>query len=207
MKTYAMPTLLYLHGFLSSSASAKAQVTQQWITEHCPHWDFLCPNLPAAPSQTKKLLDRLLTQPNMKRDVVMIGSSLGGFWATYITERKGFPSVLVNPAISPHKRFGDLVGKPLKNYHSGEISVLQKSDIAVMEACDQPQIKNSDLYWLMVQTGDTVLDYRQAVERYQGCRQTVESGGTHAFEGYESWLSEIVEFLDLTRTLQQDFSY
>lgn len=189
-----MPTLVYIHGFLSSSASSKALTTKRWLQNDKPQWDFLCPDLPSSPQRTKECLDKLFDDPQLQREVALIGSSLGGFWATYVAERKGFPALVINPAISPQDRFRHLIGQPLKHYHSAEICVLRETDIEVMEQCDYRQLSNTDLYWLMVQTGDEVLDYTLAVERYQGCRQTVESGGDHSFQGYETWLPEIFEF-------------
>lgn len=190
-----MPTLLYIHGFLSSPKSAKAQATQSWLRYHRPQWQYLCPFLSPHPTQAKAALDGLISQLE-HQEVYVIGSSLGGFWATYITEQYGFRSVLINPAVHPHTRFADLVGQHLSNYHTGEPCVLQQNDIDCMAECDPPQLRDVDLYWLMVQTGDETLDYRHAVARYQGCRQTVEAGGDHSFTGYESWLGEIAEFFE-----------
>lgn len=190
-----MPTLLYIHGFLSSPESIKAQATQAWLHDHRPDWHYFCPSLSSYPAQARATLEALVSA-RQNDSLCLIGSSLGGFWATYLTERYGFPSVLVNPAVSPQRRFVELVGQPLKNYHTAESYTLGTEDLVELEACDSLVLRNTDLYWLMVQTGDETLDCRDAIARYAGCRQTVEQGGNHTFDGYENWLPEIMEFFE-----------
>lgn len=190
-----MPTLIYIHGFLSSPKSAKAQITHDWLQYHHPDWRFECPYLSSHPVQAKAALEALI-QTLEGEDIYLIGSSLGGFWATYLAEKFGFPAVLVNPAVSPQRRFQALVGQSLKNYHTAETCVLTQNDLVELEACDTGPLRNPDLYWLLVQTADETLDYRDAVAKYCGCRQTVETGGSHAFDGYEGWLPDIAEFFE-----------
>lgn len=189
-----MPTLIYIHGFLSSPQSFKAQCTQKWLSYHRPDWQYLCPFLSSKPSETKLQLDALVD--SIVDDCYLVGSSLGGFWASYLTEKLGFKSVLINPAVSPQTRFKDLVGQPLANYHTDEVSTLDETDMKVLAAADPSSLSNSDLYWLLVQTGDETLDYRMAVDKFNGCRQTIEEGGNHSFEGFEAWLPELIEFFE-----------
>lgn len=190
-----MPTLIYIHGFLSSPKSTKAQVTHDWLRYHRPDWRFECPFLSSHPAQAKAALEYLLERlPD--REIFLLGSSLGGFWATYLAETRNLPAVLINPAVSPQRRFQVLVGQTLKNYHTAETCILTDDDMAELAACDVDRLNNPDLYWLLAQTGDETLDYRDAVAKYRGCRQTVETGGSHAFDGYEGWLPDIVEFFE-----------
>lgn len=190
-----MPTLLYIHGFLSSPLSAKACLTQAWLREHRPDWHYTCPSLSSYPAHARATLEDVCAR--LRGDpLYLVGSSLGGFWATYLTEHYGYPAVLVNPAVNPQRRFADLVGQPLKNYHTAETYTLERKDLEELDACEPKTLRDTDRYWLMVQTGDEVLDYRLAVERYLGCRQTVEQGGSHTFDGFENWLAEIVEFFE-----------
>lgn len=190
-----MPTLIYIHGFLSSPKSVKAQATQTWLQYHRPQWQYECPFLSSRPGEAQATLDGLVAQLEGE-DIYLIGSSLGGFWATYLTERYGFRSVLINPAVHPHMRFIDLAGQSLKNYHTAEPCILTQQDIDQLAACDPPIISNLDLYWLLVQTGDDTLDYRDAIARYHGCRQTIEAGGDHGFVGYATWLPELIDFFE-----------
>lgn len=190
-----MPTLIYIHGFLSSPKSTKAQVTHDWLRYHRPDWRFECPFLSSHPAQAKAALEYLL-ECLPDSEVFLLGSSLGGFWATYLAETRGLPAVLINPAVSPQRRFQALVGQTLKNYHTAETCILTADDMADLAACDVDRLNNPDLYWLLAQTGDETLDYREAVAKYRGCRQTVETGGSHAFDGYEGWLPDIAEFFE-----------
>lgn len=190
-----MPTLLYIHGFLSSPHSYKAQQTQKWLAYHKPDWLFECPFLSSKPSEALPELDAIVSNRE-DDDWYVIGSSLGGFWASYITEHYGFKSVLINPAVKPCERFASLVGEPLKHYHTQQEYILDAQDIEVLRSADSDVLKNTDLYWLLVQTEDETLDYRMAVEKFMGCRQTVEQGGSHAFEGFENWLPEFIDFFE-----------
>lgn len=190
-----MPTLIYIHGFLSSPKSIKAQVTHDWLRYNRPDWRFECPFLSSHPAQAKAELEGLIDLlPD--REIFLLGSSLGGFWATYLAEAHKLPAVLVNPAVSPQRRFRELVGQPLKNYHTAETCILTEDDMAELAVCDVERLCDPDLYWLLVQTEDETLDYRDAVAKYRGCRQTIEQGGSHAFDGYEGWLPDIAEFFE-----------
>ena len=125
-----------------------------------------------------------------------MGSSLGGFWATWLVEHYGCPAILINPAVRPHKRFDELVGQELANYHTGEKVTLSPQDLKDLSTFHCDALKNTGLYWVLIQKGDETLDYRDAVAYYRGCRQTVESGGDHSFQGFQHWLPEITEFLE-----------
>lgn len=189
-----MPTLVYLHGFLSSPASHKARVTEHWLQQHRPDWQFVCPYLSSYPHEAWQTLERCVTSVS-NQPIYLLGSSLGGFWATCLAERFGFRSVLINPAVHPHKRFSHLVGKTLKSYHTEDSYSLGASDLAFLTELDSETVARPELYWLLVQTGDETLDYRDAVGKYALCRQTVEEGGSHAFDDFEAHLPDIIEFL------------
>lgn len=193
-----MPTLIYIHGFRSSPLSSKAQLTQRWLAQNRPDWQFECPYVPSEPRFAKPVMDALLAK-HQGDEIYLLGSSLGGFWASYVSERCAAPTVLINPAVSPQERFQGLIGTPLKNYYNDTVCVLDTEDIGVMVQCDFGQLRHPHLYWLIVQTGDEVLDYRHATAKYQGCRQTVETGGDHGFQGFESWLPEITDFFEASR--------
>ena len=190
-----MTTILYIHGFLSGPDSHKAQVTRQWLAEERPDVHFLCPQLSSYPAQARKQLLQTIDEAPVS-GISVIGSSMGGFWATHLVERGVVEkAVLINPAVMPQSRFAEVIGQPLKSYYSDEVFTLSEKDIDDLADSDVATIKRHQDYWLMVQTGDETLDYRLAVEKYQGCRQTVEEGGNHSFMGYDRWLPQIVDFL------------
>ncbi len=192
-----MTAVLYIHGFLSSPKSQKAQLTRRWLETHYPDVKFFCPSLSSYPSVAKSMLDQLADRLESET-LYVIGSSLGGFWATYLVERKkAGKAVLVNPAVSPQVRFTDLIGVPLQSYYTEEVFNLTEKDLLDLENYDSKTISQPEKYWLMVQTGDQTLDYRLAVERYSKCKQLVEEDGSHTFDGFENWLPEIAKFFKL----------
>lgn len=190
-----MNHLVYLHGFLSAPASKKAVQTKQWLALNYPDWQYHCPQLSSYPNQAMReirhLADRLPAE-----NTFVIGSSLGGFWATWMVE-SGLASkaILVNPAVAPHTRFHEFVGRSLKSYYTDDVYQLTDDHLKVLAACDQPAI-TPEKYWLMVQTGDETLDYRQALQRYHTAKVTCEEGGNHSFEGYTQWLPKLLPFFE-----------
>lgn len=188
-----MPTIVYLHGFLSSPLSAKAQITQAWLSKQRPDIEFLCPSLSSYPQTAhEQLLSVLRQRPD---PLYAIGSSLGGYWATVLVERGWVDkAVLINPAVFPGVRLHEFVGSTLKHYYSDELTTLTQKDIDFLLDNNVESLIDPTKYWLMVQKGDETLDYRHAVSKYQGARQHVEEGGNHGFEGYEAWLPDIMKF-------------
>ncbi|TVZ37501.1 hypothetical protein P886_1842 [Alteromonadaceae bacterium 2753L.S.0a.02] len=190
-----MLNIVYIHGFLSSPSSYKAQITGAWLTANRPQVSFLCPELSSYPDETVQQLSAIF-ETLRPDETCIVGSSMGGFWATWLIEqRRAKKAVLINPAVGPQNFVEPLLGKPLKNYYSDAEYTLQPQHVDVLVACDL-DLRCADAYWLMVQTGDETLPYELAVEKYRACKQSVESGGSHTFEGYENWLPEIVEFFE-----------
>ncbi len=190
-----MPVIIYIHGFLSSPLSIKAQATQKWLAEHYPDVTYTCPQLSSYPCEAKKQLQEALTEYS-GQEITAIGSSLGGFWATHLCEAQHIKkAVLINPAVSPQTRLPEYIDQPVQSYYSEDVYTLSQKDMDDLTALDTKSIQAKDKYWVMLQTGDETLDYRQAVEKYAGCRQLVEEGGNHSFEGYDRWLPEVAAFL------------
>ena len=191
-----MPTVVYLHGFLSSPKSAKAQLTERWLAEHRPHWRYLCPELSSYPSLARSQIHSL-SESLSGDSVLLIGSSLGGFWATYWAEQLGVDAVvLVNPAVAPHSRFKHFVGQALPSFYSDEVVTLENADLEVLGECDQAEINKPNKYRVMLQTGDETLDYRQAERHYQHTHLLVEQGGNHSFAKFERHLERIANFFE-----------
>jgi hypothetical protein len=179
--------LVYLHGFNSSPQSHKAQVTQRYAAEQGV--EFACPALPPSADESIGITEKLIRE---KKSACLIGSSLGGFYATWLAEKHGLKAVLINPAIDPHVGLRAYLG-PQKNLHTGEPYELTETHLAEWQKLYVPRI-TPRRYLLLVETGDEVLDYRKAVERYAGAEQVVVPGGDHSLQSFPQHLPRILEF-------------
>lgn len=188
-----MPTLLYIHGFLSSPQSHKAVQVKTWLQQYRADINYLCPALSPYPDAAKQTLLSALATADAP--VGLMGSSLGGFWATWLAEQFDLRAALINPSVNPMAMFPAYIGKPVKNYHTEECYELGAEHLQQLREVDTPSVERVNNYWLFAQTGDEVLDYRLAEKKYAGCKQTIESGGDHAFQGFDRHLASSIEFL------------
>jgi len=188
-----MAALLYIHGFLSSPQSFKARQTQAWLAANHPEIAYHCPQLTPYPEQTRRELEQLV-ESLLPQPVYLVGSSLGGFWSTWLAEKYDLRALLINPAVRPGDFMPRFIGQTLKSYHSDDYYLLTETHVNEIKAVDVPVTRQQN-YWLLVQTSDEILDYRDAVKKYAGCKQTIEEGGDHAFQGFERYLNEGLAFL------------
>jgi len=190
-----MPALIYIHGFLSSPASHKALQVKHWLAEHRPDVSYHCPALSAYPQSVRETLEALVVSLQGE-DIYLMGSSLGGFWSTWLAEQYNVPAILINPAVKPSMLLPEYLGIELKNYHTDETYRLSQDDMTALRAVDIAEPQRPDNYWLLAQTGDETLDYREAVEKYRLSKQTIEEGGDHSFQDFENWIPETLRFCD-----------
>ena len=192
-----MSTLIYLHGFNSSPQSHKATVLGRFLAEHGLGDSYCCPALPPRADQAIAIIEAEIVRragPGLL-PLTFVGSSLGGFYATWLAEKYDARAVLINPAITPHVGLSKYLGVQ-QNLYTGEQYLLTEAHVQEWERLWCPSITPSR-YLLMVETGDEVLDYRQAVERYAGAEQIVVQGGDHMFQSFPEHSPRLLEFASL----------
>lgn len=189
-----MATLIYIHGFLSSPLSFKAQQVSAWLSKNRPDIHYICPQLPPFPDQCASILDELIR--NAESPIYLMGSSMGGFWATWFAEHYHLKAVLVNPAVDVLGLLPDYLNIELKNYHKDETYWLHEKHLQQLKQYCVSDIHHKDNYWLLVQMDDETLDYRLAVEKYTACHQTVEQGGDHSFQHFERYIADAIDFFE-----------
>lgn len=183
--------LIYIHGFNSSALSYKAGLLREHMARLGLDEHYACPELSHRPNEAMAQLEALIA-PHDPRGVTLVGSSLGGFYATSLVERYGARAVLVNPAVRPYELLAGYLG-PQKNLYTGEAYELTPQHIDELRALEVESISPSR-YLLITATGDEVLDYRAGVERYAGCEQIVVPGGDHGFREFAAHLDTVVAF-------------
>jgi predicted esterase YcpF (UPF0227 family) len=186
--------IVYIHGFNSSPQSFKARLLQERLAGLGRTDEFAAPALPVSPHAAIVLLQRIV---NDHPDAALIGSSLGGFYATWLAERLALRTVLVNPAVRPYDFLDGHVGRQ-KNYHTGEDYDFTAQHVAELRALEVEMI-TPERYLLLVGTADEVLDYRDAVARYRGCRQIVIAGGNHSLDNFGDHLGAVIAFCETGR--------
>ena len=185
------PVLIYIHGFNSSALSYKAGLLREHMIRLGHAAQYACPELSHRPAQAMAQLRDLLA-PHDARTVTLVGSSLGGYYATWLVENLGARAVLVNPAVRPYDLLAAQVG-PQKNLYTGAEYEFTAAHLAELRALETERITPAG-YLLVTATGDEVLDYRDGVRRYAGCEQIVVAGGDHGFRGFADYLDPVIAF-------------
>jgi predicted esterase YcpF (UPF0227 family) len=188
--------VLYLHGFNSSPASFKAQqLAACWQDMGLPAEQLHIPVLPNDPQQAIEGLE--LWMAGQEQDVLVVGSSLGGYYATWLAEKYGCKALLINPAVRPALRFQQYLG-PQQNFSTGERWELTEQHVQALAALQTGPPQDAGRYWVWLQTGDETLDYREAEIFYRGCRLDIREGGDHGYQGFVARIPELLAFAGVT---------
>ena len=192
--------IIYLHGFRSAPASIKAQALKARMTERGLADRFWCEQLPVSPRAAIALAEAAIARARAAGlTPTVVGSSLGGYYATWLAEHHDLQAVLVNPAVVAPLELGAYVGTQ-DNMYTGERFEFTRGHIDELRALEVAAITRPQRYWLLVETGDEVLDYRHAVDKYAGARQTVLEGGDHGFSRWGDYLDAVIAFAGLGGT-------
>jgi uncharacterized protein len=188
--------LAYLHGFRSSPKSAKAQTMGAWMRAHHPQVQWWCPQLPPSPRDAMELVLRELGRWPRESMGVM-GSSLGGFYATVVAEQLGCRAVVLNPAINPARDLAHYIGD-LTSYHDPDDHFFFRPEYVTQLRVMTPRaITRPERYLAIIAKGDEVLDWREMRARYEGTNLGLLEGGDHALSDFDEHLPTVLQFLGL----------
>lgn len=183
--------LVYLHGFNSSPASHKAQVLKADLEARGLGADYACPALPDTPAEAVRAIEQAIAGRDPDR-LTFVGSSLGGYYATWFAEKLGCRAVLINPAITPHLGLAAYLG-PQKNLHTGAPYELTRAHLDGWRRLFVERV-DAEKYLLLLETGDEVLDWREAARRYEGARMVIRQGGDHSLQCFPEMIPRILAF-------------
>jgi predicted esterase YcpF (UPF0227 family) len=187
--------IVYLHGFRSSPLSAKAQTIRAALAARGRLDEYLCPQLPASPRAAAQLIEATARLEDPRR-LSLIGSSLGGYYATWLAERVGCRAVLLNPAIRPYEDLHPHLG-PQPVFFSTQTIDFRPEYLDELRALQVPAITRPERYLLIAATGDQVIDWRTMVDRYAGCRQRIIDGSDHPLSDFAAHVDEVLAFCDI----------
>ena len=190
-----MKYLVYIHGFNSSSNSIKANRLKHFLTKCDRGVKFFCPDLSYDPQRAIESLSSLISNLDPKL-TTLVGSSLGGFYATWLSCFYHVRAVLINPAIVPHIDLRPYLGKQ-KNYHSKYEYHLEEAHLKKLEELYVDKFSNQQLFFLIHTTGDKLLDWRVACDRFRNARQLIIYGDDHGFSEFPRYLRTIAEFAEV----------
>jgi predicted esterase YcpF (UPF0227 family) len=187
--------LLYLHGFRSSPASAKAQKMAALVAGHYPGVAWWCPQLPPSPAAAMRQITQGIAQ--WPASMAVIGSSLGGFYATWVAEHRHCKAALLNPAISPARDLASYIGEQTAWHEPKETFFFQAGFVDELRALNAGPLTTPANYLAVIAKGDEVLDWREMTARYAGANIRLLEGGDHALSDFDAHLPAILEFLKL----------
>lgn len=184
--------ILYLHGFRSSPHSFKARRLAGRLAVLNLGNEWRCPQLPVSPYEAIRLAQSIIgdTPP---ASLSLIGSSLGGFYATWLAEHYGCRAVVLNPATAPDETLDQFLGEqPL--WHGGGTIVVERRHLEELRALRVEQVTRPERYYLIAATGDEVLDYREMLRAYPDVETTLIRGSNHSISDFDDYLDRVLTF-------------
>ena len=189
--------LLYLHGFRSSPKSFKAKRLAHWLAAQQPGVHWWCPQLPPSPREAMALLRAGIQAWPAGRSAVL-GSSLGGYYATAVAQARGWPAVLLNPAVNPARDLAAHIGEQTAFHTPEEHFFFGPEYVDELRALHAGPLRHPGRFFVVIAQGDEVLDWREMAARYAGGQLRVVPGSDHALSDFDDHLPHILNFLQLT---------
>ncbi len=195
---FSMPTthLLYLHGFRSSPRSAKAQLTAAHVTRTHPQVHFWCPQLPPSPAEAMMMVSEG-TNHWPRETTAVIGSSLGGFYASWFARHMKCRSVMLNPAVNPARDLERHIGDQTAWHNPNEHFYFQPHFVDELKALDVRHLPPAAPEMAIIAKGDELLDWHEMAERYAKAELHILEGGDHALSNFECHVEDVIRFCDL----------
>ena len=191
--------LLYLHGFRSSPQSAKAHTMAQLMASHYPQVQWWCPQLPPSPKDAVSLVMQGID--GWPHDAMaVVGSSLGGFYATAVAEQTGCKAILLNPAVNPARDLANYIGEQTNWHDPLERFFFRPEYVQELHDLTHSTLKQPANYLAVIAKGDEVLNWREMHARYEGAHLRLLEGGDHALSDFETHLPAVLAFLGLEPT-------
>lgn len=191
--------VLYLHGFRSSPRSFKSRLLGQALAARGLGDRFHAPQLPPSPRAAIDLALGLAQRlgASAAEPLTLVGSSLGGYYATWLAERLGARAVLLNPAVHAARDLATQVGTHAAWHDPGVRFEFEPGFVDQLAALAIEPVTRPERYWLICATGDELLDWREMSAHFTGCRQTVIEGSDHALSDFAQWVEPVIEFCEL----------
>lgn len=192
--------LLYLHGFRSSPQSTKARIVAARMQALGRAHEYVCPELNVSPQAAIAQAEAAIAAARAGGDdtLAIVGSSLGGFYATWLAERHGCRVAVLNPATRPYRDLAKYLGEqPL--WHGGGTVRVEAAHMDALRALAVPHITRSERYYLLAATGDEVLDYREMVDFYAGAQIRLLQGSDHGISEFADYVDEVLTFCGIVQ--------
>jgi len=188
-------SILYIHGLNSSPLSHKAQQLSAVMQQLGLAEQLRVPALHHHPRQAMAQLYAAIDELDAP---LLVGSSLGGYYATHLAERHGLKALLINPAVNPHRLFDGFLGTQ-QNLYSGERWELTQDHVQALAELEVAPPQDGTRYQVWLQTADETLDYRHAERFYRACALRIQAGGDHGFQGFAEHLPALLSFAGIAR--------
>ncbi len=184
--------IIYIHGFASSGQGAKARLFKEYFKAQGVA--FIAPSLSTIPALALDTLEQLIeSYINLNQKVSLMGSSLGGFYSIYLSQKYNLNAVLINPSIFPYKTLSK-VPSPMTNFYDGASFEWREEHYGALREYESADV-NADNFMLLLQTGDESLDYNHAAQKFSQATLNIEEGGNHSYEGIERHFKDVKSFL------------
>ena len=188
-------SIIYFHGFKSSSDSKKAHNLKQFIKTDTKNTSIIIPDLNDKFEDANTQINDLIE--SCETDIVFMGSSLGGYYALYYSQLLSTKAVLINPAIPPLIGFDKNLGEN-ENYSTGNNFVISEEDISFLKNLSYKKLSNHSNIMVLVESGDEILAFDKTISYFNGVHIDITFGGDHSYQSLSSKFTKIKKFLSIS---------